>query len=135
MKYTFRKKIYGYECDVYGHLNNANYLALLEAARTEAMGEMNIPVGALLEKGIQFLIHHCEMDYLQAVNLEDTVTVISWFFEMNRLKGRWQQEVYNSQGEKCFSAVLTIVFASEGKAKRLPPDVFEGIVQYIERAG
>lgn len=132
MKYTFCKRIYGFECDIYGHLNNANYLSLLEMARSEAMKEMNIPVSAMLEIGIQFFVYRCELDFLQAINLEDTVTVKSWFFEMNRVKGRWQQEVYNSQGEKCFSAILTIVFAGEGKAKRLPQEVFADIYQYLE---
>lgn len=133
MTFTFNKRIYGFECDIYGHMNNANYLQLLEAARSEAMIDMNIPLSALKHMNIQFFVYRVELNYLKSLDLEDVVTVKSWFYEMNRLKGKWHQEVFNSVGEKCFDADLLIVFASEGKAKRLPVEVFEDFMQYIER--
>jgi len=113
-------------------MNNANYLQLLEAARSEAMIDMNIPLSALKHMNIQFFVYRVELDYLKSLDLEEVVTVKSWFYEMNRLKGKWHQEVFNSAGEKCFAADLLIVFASEGKAKRLPVQVWEDFMQYIE---
>ncbi len=132
MIFTFNKRIYGYECDIYGHMNNANYLQLLEAARSEAMIDMKIPLSALKQQNIQFFVYRVELDYLKALDLEEVASVKSWFYEMNRLKGRWQQEVYNSAGELCLKAELLIVFASEGKAKRLPVEVWEDFMQYLE---
>ncbi len=134
MVFTFSKKIYGFECDIYGHMNNAIYLQLLEAARSEAMIEMNIPLSGLKAIGVQFFVYRVELDYLKALDLEEVATVKSWFYQMNRLKGRWHQDVYNSHGEKCLEAELLIVFASEGKAKRLPVAVYEDFMQYIELA-
>ncbi len=132
MIFTFNKRIYGYECDIYGHMNNANYLQLLEAARSEAMIDMNIPLSALKQQNIQFFVYRVELDYIKALDLEEVAAVKSWFYEMNRLKGRWHQEVFNSSGELCLKAELLIVFASEGKAKRLPVNVWEDFMQYIE---
>jgi len=43
---NFRKRIYGYECDLYGHLHNTNYLNILEAARSEALVDVGMPVNA-----------------------------------------------------------------------------------------
>jgi len=132
MIFSFSKTIYGYECDVYGHLNNANYLHLLEAARSEAMVDIGLPIAKLNAMGIQFFVYRVEMDFLRAVELDEIATVKSCFFEMNRLKGRWKQEVYNPRGEKCLSATLTVVFAGDGVAKRLPVDVYDQIRAYGE---
>ncbi len=133
MIFTYEKKIYGYECDIYGHMNNANYLQLLEAARSEALIGMDLPLSRLKEMGIQFFVYRVEMDYLKALDLEETATVKSVFFEVNRIKGRWHQEVFNAKGEKCLDAYLTIVHASEGAAKRLPQDVYELIASFADK--
>lgn len=132
MIFTFNKKVYGYECDIYGHLNNANYLQVLEAARSEAMIVMDIPLARMNEMGIQFFVYRVEMDYLKSVDLEEIITVKSRFFEVNRLKGKWRQEIFNAKGEKCFEAIITVVHASAGKAKRLPPEAYEKIRFFVD---
>lgn len=132
MIFTFKKKIYGYECDIYGHLNNANYLNLLEAARSEALVTMEMPIAKLQEMGVQFFVLRFELDYIRAVELEDVVTVKSWFYKTSRLKGFWKQEVYNSNAELCFSAKLTLVYAADGKAKRLSQELTDHFDKYLE---
>ncbi|MCB5264765.1 MAG: acyl-CoA thioesterase [Candidatus Cloacimonetes bacterium] len=133
MIFEFKKKIYGYECDIYGHMNNANYLMMLEAARSDALVEMGMPITQLLKMNIQLFVLRYELDYLKALELEDMVTVKSWFYEINRLKGFWKQEVYDSRGELCFVANFTVVHASEGKAKRLSPEIFERLKKFLEQ--
>ncbi len=125
MIFEFRKRIYGFECDIYGHLNNANYLQLLESARTEAMDEMDISVSKMLGLNLQIFIRHFTLDYRLPLELEDVVTVRSWFDEINRVKGHWVQQIFNSRGELCFEAGIVAVFASEGKARRLPQEIYE----------
>lgn len=132
MVFEFRKRIYGFECDIYGHLNNANYLQLLESARSEAMIEMGMSVARMRELELQVFIREFHLDYRLAVEHEDLITLKSWFDEMNRVKGHWVQRIYNSRGELCFEAQMVGVFASGGKAKRLPPEVFELFQGYLE---
>lgn len=132
MIFEFNKKIYGYECDIYGHMNNANYLMMLEAARSDALTEMDMPIAMLMKMNIQLFVLRYELDYIKALELEDTVTIKSWFYEINRLKGFWKQEVYDSAGDLCFVANFTVVHASEGKAKRLSPKVFEHLLRFLE---
>jgi YbgC/YbaW family acyl-CoA thioester hydrolase len=133
MVFEFRKRIYGYECDVYGHLNNAIYLQLLEAARSEAMIEMDMSISRMRELGLQIFIRSFTLDYLKAVAHEDLITIKSWFDQINRVKGNWTQQIYNEQGELCFEARMVGVFACEGRAKRLPQDVFEHFGKYLEK--
>ena len=132
MIFEFRKRIYGFECDVYGHLNNANYLQILESARAEAMIGMGMSVSRMRELNLQVFIRSFELHYLKAIELEEIITVKSCFDEMNRLKGHWTQRIYNQAGELCFEARMIGVFASRGKAQRLPMEVFELFYSFRE---
>ncbi|MCB5284645.1 MAG: acyl-CoA thioesterase [Candidatus Cloacimonetes bacterium] len=132
MVFEFRKRIYGFECDIYGHLNNANYLQLLESARSEAMIGMGMSVARMRELNLQIFIRNFTLDYRLAIEHEDIVIIKSWFDDMNRVKGHWTQRIYNSRGELCFEAQMIGVFASGGKARRLPPEVCELFLSYLE---
>jgi len=132
MVFEFRKRIYGFECDVYGHLNNANYLQLLESARSEAMIEMGMSMSRMHELDIQVFIRGFELDYRRSIEHEDLITIKSWFDEMNRVKGHWVQRIYNSRGELCFEAKMVAVFASGGKATRVSEELLEIFLGYLE---
>jgi YbgC/YbaW family acyl-CoA thioester hydrolase len=134
MVFEFRKRIYGFECDVYGHLNNANYLQLLESARAEAMIEMGMSVARMRELDLQVFIRKFTLDYRVAIGHEDVVTIKSWYDDMDRVKGHWVQQIFNSQGQLCFEAQMIGVFASGGRAQRLPMEVFELFRSYQEPA-
>jgi len=130
MTFEHRKKIYGYECDVYGHLNNANYLQVLESARSEALIEMDLPIAKLKEMGLQIFVIHFELDYLKAIDLEEWVTVKSRIMAMDRLKSTWAQEIYNGKGELCFRSSMIAVFASSGKATRISREMYAHFQSY-----
>ncbi len=132
MIFELKKRIYGFECDVYGHLNNANYLQLLESARAEAMIEMGMSISELRELDLQIFVREFELDYQKAIELEDIITIRSWYPGLNRLKGTWYQQIYNSRGELCFEAKLLAVFARGGKPQRLPQEVFELFLRFAE---
>ncbi len=133
MIFTFQKRIYGFECDVYGHMNNANYLQLLESARSEAMITMEMSISRMKDLDLQIFVTAFDLQYIKSLQLEDIVSVRSLFFELDRVKGRWQQEVYNSAGELCFTATMRAVFARQGKPQRLPQDVFELFRSFLEK--
>ena len=132
MSFIFKKRIYGYECDIYGHLNNSNYLQILEAARSEAMQDMGVTIRQMLDARWHIYILHFELDYIKAVQLEDIIEIRSKIIWMNRVKGDWIQEIYNPAGELCFMAKLTAVFAYEGKPARLAPQFYDVFMRYVE---
>ncbi|MDZ4182377.1 MAG: acyl-CoA thioesterase, partial [Candidatus Cloacimonadaceae bacterium] len=72
MIFEYQKRIFGYDCDVYGHLNNSSYLQLLEAARAEALITMDMSISRMRELDLQIFILRFELDYLKAIDLEDT---------------------------------------------------------------
>jgi len=132
MIFEYRKRIYGYECDVYGHLNNANYLQLLEAARAEALIDMEMSIARMRELDLQIFVTAFELRYIKAIQLEDIVTVKTWATSITRLRGHWRQEVYDGTGTLCFTAEMDAVFARGGKPQRLSAEVLEVFVSRTE---
>lgn len=132
MKHEYRKRVYGYECDVYGHLNNASYLQLLEAARAEALIGMGMSISRMRELDLQIFVTGFELKYIKAIQLEDTVTVKTWATSITRLRGHWRQEIYDGTGKLCFAAEMDAVFAREGKPQRLPAEVLDVFATGIE---
>jgi YbgC/YbaW family acyl-CoA thioester hydrolase len=133
MQFIYQKRIYGFECDIYGHLNNANYLTILEAARSEALQEMGMPIQKLLNMKWHMYVLRFEMDYIRALQLEDMVEVRSKVMTLTKVKSSWQQEIYNSNGELCFRAIPTVVFAYNGKPARLVPEIMAVFEKYLEK--
>jgi len=125
MLFIFKKKIYGYECDVYGHLNNANYLQVYEAARCEALVEMGLPLSTLKTEGIMMFIVRAELEYLKGVQLDEVITVKSRILSHNRLEANWHQEIYNPAGVLCGRGKLKLVYVKEHKPARISKELFE----------
>jgi YbgC/YbaW family acyl-CoA thioester hydrolase len=120
----YKRRIFGYECDIYGHLNNANYLHLYEEARADALEQMRIPIRKFKEMGINVYLTRIELDFIKAVNLEEKVVIKTSIVEMNRLRTIWQQKIYNEKNELCNSATVIGVFVKEGKPTRISKELY-----------
>jgi len=134
MSFSFKKRIYGYECDIYGHLNNANYLPILEAARSEALQEMGVPIQKLMDMYWHLYVYRFEIDYIKSIQLEDIIEVRSKVLTLTKVKSTWEQEIYNSKNEICFRSVMTAVFAYQGKPARLVPELYNVFIKYLEQS-
>ena len=121
----YRRKIFGYECDIYGHLNNANYLHLYEEARADALEQMKIPVRDLADLGFHIYITHIELFFKKGLPLESVVTIKSHIEKANRLTSTWIQEIFDEQGNLCNTAIVKGAFVKDGKPTRISKDLFE----------
>jgi YbgC/YbaW family acyl-CoA thioester hydrolase len=130
--FEFRRKIYGYECDVYGHLNNSNYLQLLEAGRAEALIEMGIPVAKLLEWNVSIFISNIDISYIKPLKMEEVATVKTSTRKITRIKGLWLQEIYNEDKILCCRALVTGVFTQEGKPRRISHDLLAIMLKFVD---
>ena len=128
----YKRKIFGYECDIYGHLINANYLHLYEEARADALEQMNIPIRKLTDIGFHIYLTNIEINFIKGLPLESTITIKSRIDSMNRLTSIWIQEIYNSSGDLCSVANVKGAFVKDGKPVRLPKDLFEKFKKFLE---
>jgi YbgC/YbaW family acyl-CoA thioester hydrolase len=117
--FEYRRKIFGFECDIYGHLNNANYQHLLEEARSDALDKMDCSLEKLNAEKIHIYLKRVEIDYLKGVPFGIEVVVKTEIIELSRIKSVWKQKIFNANGELFTRAELTGVFAREGKPYRI----------------
>jgi len=134
MIFTMTKKVYGFECDIYGHLNNANYLQVFEAARSDALTDMEVPIHKFSEMNIQLFVARVEIEYKKGVQLEDIITVKSCMTEANRLGSFWKQEIFDSKGNLCAKALLRAVHTRDAKPFRIEQELANYFIKFVEKS-
>ncbi len=130
MKY--HRKIFGYECDIYGHLNNANYLHLYEEARATALEEMGMSVMKLAEEGVHIYITEIILNFKIGLPVGENVTIDTRMITATRATSIWKQRIFNNAGKLCNSAVVKGVFIKDGKPFRTSKEFFENYKKHIQ---
>lgn len=127
-----------YECDLYGHVNNATYLNYCEAARVEFLNDVGFSLHELKEQGFLLPIVRIEINYKKPVFTGDHLKVSVEWLEIGRSSSRFRQEVINKDKGivaaevyvtwivsdlkgKPISIPKTLLNAVEEKYKELPP--------------
>jgi len=128
----FKRKIYGYECDVYGHLNNANYLHLYEEARSEALEVMGMSIAKLSEEGIHIYLSEINLTFKIGLPVGENVVIDTRMIKANRATSIWKQEIFNSEGKLCNIAIVRGVFIKNGKPFRISKELFEDYKKFIQ---
>jgi acyl-CoA thioester hydrolase len=69
-------RVYYEDTDAAGVIYYANYLKFMERARTEWLEALGFPLAAFEnEHGVVFVVHRCEIDFLQPGRLNDALDV------------------------------------------------------------
>jgi len=129
--FEYSRKIFGYECDIYGHLNNSVYQNIYEEARAMALDEMQLPLKDLNDLGIQIFLKRIEIDFIKGIPLGTEIIIRSRIIEFSRVKSIWKQEIYHQKGTLMSKAIVTGVFIKEGKPYRIDKDLEDRFLIYI----
>ncbi len=81
------------ELDPYNHVNHTVYLVYLEAARTEAMESIGIPIHDLASLGWNVVITDLQIKFRAPAKAGDTVTVETCIAKMGMVTGTWVQRI------------------------------------------
>ncbi|MBN1949274.1 MAG: acyl-CoA thioesterase [Candidatus Cloacimonetes bacterium] len=128
----YKRKIYGFQCDIYGHLNNSYYLQIYEEARADALTSIGFPVKRLIELGIHIYLVRVEIDFIRGIPLEEDITVRSRIEKMDRLSGLWRQEIFDSRENLCNTALTRGVFVRNGKPARLNKETYTELLNLVK---
>jgi len=110
-----------YECDRYGHVNNANYLNYLEFARCEHLKDVGFDYPALIKAGYGIYVARIEIDYKKPAVPEDELLIKSRPFKKGAVSGVIAQEIWRGD-ELLVEAKVTWAFVdSKGAPKKIPP--------------
>ena len=110
-----------YECDSFGHVNNANYLNYLEYARCESLKQMGFDFPAMVKAGYGIYVARIEIDYKKSAHADDNLEIISKPIKKGAVSGVIAQEIRRSD-ELLAQAKVTWVFVdSKGTPSKIPP--------------
>jgi acyl-CoA thioester hydrolase len=81
---TFRIRYY--ECDAYGHVNQAQYLRYMQEAAFDASAAAGYDTARYEEMGRTWLIRETEIEYLRPLRYGDSVRVTTWVDDFRRIR-------------------------------------------------
>lgn len=116
-------KVRTYECDSYGHVNNAVYLNYLEYARMDYLEQIGFDYGGLVSAGFYLYVSHVDIYYKASALFGDTLTVESYSAKLGAVSGTFHQKILNQNGAVCAEADVTWACVGEGgRPCRIPKE-------------
>jgi YbgC/YbaW family acyl-CoA thioester hydrolase len=112
-----------YECDSYGHVNNAVYLNYLEYARLEFMKAAGISYGALRAHGYGLVVVRIQIEYRLPVRADDVLRILTVPLAKQRVKVVFSQRIFRGEEPVAEAEVTWACINSEGRPVRLPPEL------------
>jgi len=123
--FTAKLRVRTYECDSYGHVNNAVYLHYLEYARMEALYQKGYTLGIMKEKGFLVVVRRIEIDYKHPLFMNDEVVIQTNVSDARQSSGSFTQKVIRQSNERIAAlAKVTWVFTDlTGKPIPIPDEI------------
>jgi acyl-CoA thioester hydrolase len=92
LTHTRSFRVRNYECDAYGHLNNANYVRYMQETAMDASAAAGFGIVRYAEMGCQWWIRATEIEYLRPAIYNNQVEVKTWVADFRRVSSRRMYE-------------------------------------------
>ena len=110
-----------YECDGYGHVNNAHYLHYLEYGRHEFLKDAGFDYAASIAAGYGIYVARIEIDYKKPALYDDELLIKSWPIKKGAVSGILAQEIWRGEDLLVQAKVTWAFVDSKGAPCRIPP--------------
>ena len=111
-----------YECDGYGHVNNANYLNYLEFGRYELLKDIGFDYPKAINAGYGIYIARIEIDYKKPAVTDDSLTIKTWPLKRGAASGILAQEISRGNDILAEAKVTWAFVDSSGMPVRIPKE-------------
>jgi len=111
-----------YECDAYGHVNNANYLHYLEYARHELLRDAGFDYLAMIKAGYGIYVAKITIEYKKPAVTDDELLIKSWPVRKGAVSGVIAQEIWRGEDLLVDAKVTWAFVDSKGMPTKLPPE-------------
>lgn len=130
MKHTAKLTVRTYECDSYGHVNNANYLNYLEYGRMEFLHQIGFDYKGLVKAGYYLYITHIDIHYKASAFLDDNLIIESTSTKLQTVQGTFLQVIKKEDGTICATADVSWACVNKnGRPTRLPKEfIKQGLI-------
>lgn len=118
-------KVRPFECDYYGHVNNAIYLNYLEFARMEVLEKKGFTLTGLKNRGLLLVIRRIDITYRWPALAHDQLLIRTVLKEHRRVGATFHQEILRQPDEKLLAEaeVTWVVVNSAGRPVAVPPEM------------
>ncbi|MDR2194402.1 MAG: acyl-CoA thioesterase [Treponema sp.] len=110
-----------YECDSYGHVNNANYLNYLEYARYEFLKSIGFDYPAVIAAGYGVYVARIEIDYKLPATVDEDLIIRSNPVKKGAVSGIIAQTILRGDDEIASAEVTWAFVDSRGRPTKIPP--------------
>ena len=111
-----------YECDSYGHVNNANYLNYLEYARYEFLRAIGFDYPQAINAGYGVYVARVEIDYKKPAITDDELLIRSWPVKKGAVSGVLVQEIRRGEDLIAAAKVTWAFVDSNGIPVKIPAE-------------
>ncbi|GHV94424.1 thioesterase [Spirochaetia bacterium] len=111
-----------YECDSYGHVNNANYLNYLEFARYELLKDIGFDYPRAVKAGYGVYVARIEIDYKKPAVTDEKLTIKTWPIKKGAVSGILIQEIWRGEDLLVEAKVTWAFVDSRGIPAKIPPE-------------
>jgi len=119
-EFSIDRKIYYHHTDAGGVVYYADYLKMLEEARTEFCLQRGLDCAEWFKKGIAFVVVHCGIDYLKAAQYADTVAVTAKIKKLGNSSIHFEQEIVRQNTVLVKASVVWACVSRDFKTQTLP---------------
>ncbi len=107
MKYYTDLIVRSYECDSYGHVNNAVYLNYLEYGRMEYLHQIGFDYKGIVNEGYFLYVTHIDIHYKESAVLDDKLTIEISPVKLGAVSGTMHQVIRKADKTVCVEADVT----------------------------
>ena len=111
-----------YECDSYGHVNNANYLNYLEYARYELLRDVGFNYPKAVADGYGIFIARVEIDYKKPAITDDHLLIKTWPIKKGAVSGTLAQQICRGADILAEAKVTWAFVDSKGVPVKIPKE-------------
>jgi len=136
MIFSTEIKIRGYHLDVYGHVNNARWVELLEEARWRWL-DQDLDLRTWDAAGQGIAVVNLNVNYRRPAHMHDRLEFRCWITKLGGRSAVCHQEVVRQEtGERLVDADVTFVLfdLKTGRPRPMAGDAREAFVRYHARA-
>lgn len=122
-------KVRTFECDFYGHVNNAIYLNYLEFARMELLEKKGLTLTRLKEMGFMLVIRRIEIWFKSPALAQEQLAIRTSVKEYRRASGTFHQRIVRLSDQKLIAEadVNWVVVNPQGKPVAIPAMILEAL--------
>ena len=122
-------KVRTYECDFYGHVNNATFLNYCEYARVEFLHFLGYNLENLKQKGFVLPIVKIEIEYKEPVFADEVLKLKIEWISRGRSSSTFKQDIIRQRDNSLVAQayVTWVVTDLKGKPISIPKELLERV--------